>query len=295
MTDIAGQQNPRTGAHPHGGCLPHIDDRQFADWARLLERRTGLFIAPERKSFLATGLRTRMRETGCKNYREYYLKLSGGATQAKEWSTLVDCLTVHETCFFRHSSSMKLVDDVVLPETVARNQGVNVWSIGCATGEEAYSLAMQVDAYRLKQGKDCFFGVTGTDVSLSALHHARKGIYLNRRLGKISTAFQTRYTRPVSDNRFEVAAALRERVCFAQLNLRDIARAPFAGMDLIYFQNVLIYYDRERRMGLVESLVPVLRPGGVLVLGPGELLHWQHPKMKKVPYADTLAYQRIQE
>lgn len=295
MTDIAGQQNSRTGAHRNGECRPDIDDRQFADWARLLERRTGLFIAPERKSFLATGLRTRMRETGCENYREYYLKLSRGAIQAREWSMLVDCLTVHETCFFRHSSSMKLVEDVVLPETIARNQGVNVWSIGCATGEEAYSLAMQIDAYRPKQGKDCFFGVTGTDVSLPTLHHARKGIYLNRRLGKISTAFQTKYTRPVSDNRFEVVAALRERVCFAQLNLRDIERAPFAGMDLIYCQNVLIYYDRERRVDLVESLVPILRPGGVLVLGPGELLHWQHPKMKKVPYADTLAYQRIQE
>ncbi|MCO6413646.1 MAG: hypothetical protein J5I92_12985 [Thiogranum sp.] len=295
MTGTAGQINFRMGRHPKGGCLPDIDDGEFADWARLLEQKTGLFIAPERKSFLATGLRTRMRETGCKNYREYYLKLSRGAIQAREWSLLVDCLTVHESCFFRHSSSINLVEEVVLPETVDRNEGISVWSIGCATGEEPYSLAMLIDAYRLKCGKKFFFGITGTDVSLPALRHARKGIYLNRRLSKINAEFQAKYIRSVSDNRFEVVNTLRERVCFAQLNLRDIEKSPFGGVDLIYCQNVLIYYHRERRASLVECLVPILRPGGFLVLGPGELLNWQHPKMKKVPYADTLAYRRIQE
>lgn len=295
MTGIAGQPDARTGEYPNSGCFPDIDDRQFADWTSLLERRAGLFIPRERKSFLANGLRIRMRETGCKNLREYYLQLSRGITQAKEWSMLVDCLTVHETCFFRHSSSIRLVEDVVLPEVMDRSEGFNVWSVGCSTGEETYSLAMQIDAYRSKQRKEWFYGVTGTDISLPTLHHARKGVYLNRRLGRISTEFQARYTQPISDNRFEVVGTLRERVCFAQLNLRDIERAPFAKMDLIFCQNVLIYYDRERRGDLVESLVPILRPGGILVLGPGELLHWQHPEMKKVPYADTLAYRRIQE
>jgi chemotaxis protein methyltransferase CheR/type IV pilus assembly protein PilK len=295
VTDIAGQSHAYEIARRKGGRLPEIDEGEFADWQRLLEHRFGLFIAPERKSFLVSGLRTRMRETGCGSYRDYYRRLSRGASQAREWSMLVDCLTVHETCFFRHASSLKLVDEIVLPDTFGRGEKFNAWSIGCATGEEPYSLAMQIDAFCSARGKDCCYGVTGTDISLPAIRHARSGIYLNRRLANIGETFQAKYTRPVSHNRFEIASSLRKRVCFTQLNLRDIKRAPFADMDLIYCQNVLIYYDRERRIELVGNLVRFLRPGGVLVLGPGEVLHWQHPMMRKVRYADTLAYRRIQE
>ena len=283
------------GGRPKGGQSPDIDDTQFDDWTDLLEQRFGIFIAPERKSFLASRLRMRMRETGCKDYREYYHRISRGVSQAKEWSLLVDCLTVHETCFFRHASSLKFVEEVVLPDAFRRGDGFNVWSIGCATGEEAYSLAMLADAYCSEREESSGYGVTGTDISLPALRDARSGVYSNRRLANISAQFQAKYTRTVSEDRFEIAASLRQRVCFAQLNLRDVDKAPFAGMDLIFCQNVLIYFDRESRMKVVDSLVEFLRPGGVIVLGPGELLNWQHPKIRKVRYADTLAYQRIQE
>ena len=295
MTDNAGHSQVAVGARPSGGQFAEIDDREFADWTSLLEQRFGIFIAPERRSFLASGLRTRMRETGCRDYREYYHQLARGVSQAKEWSLLVDCLTVHETCFFRHASSLRLVEEVVLPEAFKRGDGLNMWSIGCATGEETYSLAMLADAYLSERESDSGYGVTGTDISLPALRHARTGVYLTRRLPSISTRFQAKYTQAVSEDRFEIAASLRRRVCFAQLNLRDVDKAPFAGMDLIYCQNVLIYFDRKHRVRIADSLVQFLRPGGVIVLGPGELLNWQHPKIKKVRYADTLAYQRIQE
>jgi len=274
------------------GVSADMDDQQFAEWTHLLESRVGLFIAPERRSFLASGIRSRMRVTGCREHSEYYRRLSSGSLQAQEWSLLIDCLTVHETCFFRHESSMRLVEEVVLPAALEQQQGFHVWSVGCATGEEVYSLAMLVDACYSKQSGDQYFGVTGTDISLPSLHHARAGTYLNRRFRDIREAFQQEYCQKLTDSRFRINADLRKRVCFSQLNLRDVKSAPFSDLNLIYCQNLLIYYDRERRLQIVNQLAKYLRPGGVLILGPGELLEWKYPDMEKVRYEDTLAYRR---
>ena len=291
MVDTSGQARADAGTRPQAGCSLDMDDRQFSDWTSLLESRTGLFIAPERKSFLVSGIRSRMRKTGCQDYREYYYHLSRGNSQLQEWSLLVDQLTVHETCFFRHESSMKLVEEVVIPWVFERQQSLNAWSVGCATGEEAYSLAMLVDDYCTvrKSGR---YGVTGTDISLFLLRYAREGLYLDRCLRDIRPVFRDKYCLSDTNSRFRVDTDLRKRVCFSQLNLRDLENAPFANIDLVFCQNLLIYYDRERRVQVVNLLAKYLRPGGVLVLGPGELLDWQHPNMERVRYPDTLAYRR---
>ncbi len=233
-----------------------------------------------------------MRDNGCKGYGEYYRKMESGYLQAEEWSLLVDLLTVHETCFFRHAKSMRLVEEVLFPQVFARGENFHAWSLGCASGEEVWSLAMLADHYCSNQERRLFFGVTGTDISLPSLRHARKGVYLNRRLADIDVQFRQHYCEPVSDQRFAIFEGLRKRVCFTQFDLRDIGQAPFSGLDLVFCQNLLIYFERERRPGIADQLVQYLRPGGMLILGPGELTGWEHSKMEKVRYEDTLAYQR---
>lgn len=292
MAETAGHVQAYGESRSQAGVSLEMDDQQFSKWTHLLESRIGLFIAPERKSFLASGIRSRMRATGCREYAEYYRRLSSGSPQAQEWSLLIDCLTVHETCFFRHESSMRLVEEMVLPAALEQQRSFHVWSVGCATGEEAYSLAMMIDASYSRQPGGQYFGVTGTDISLPSLHHARAGMYLNRRFRDIRETFQHEYCEKVTNSRFQIKADLRKRVCFSQLNLRDVKNAPFANLNLIYCQNLLIYYEHERRLQTVNQLAKFLRPGGVLILGPGELLDWKHPDMEKVRYEDTLAYRR---
>ena len=205
---------------------------------------------------------------------------------------LVDCLTVHETCFFRHAASMRLVEETVLSDAFRRERNFHAWSVGCATGEEAYSLAMLIDGVCSRQPVECFYAVTGTDISLPSLYHARQGIYLKRRLNDIPGKLQQKYCETVTENRFRISGSLRKRVCFSQLNLRDLERAPFADLDLIYCQNLLIYYERAMRIRIVNLLANFLRPGGLMILGPGEVLDWRHPNMEKVRDKDTLAYLR---
>jgi len=292
MGESAGHEQAHAEARPMAGRCLDMDDEQFADWTRLLERRTGLFIAPDRRSFLASGIRARMRESGCSSLREYYNRLTAGGIQAHEWSLLIDRLTVHETCFFRHRASMQLIRERLVPEVLEKQRGYLAWSVGCATGEESYSLAMQIDSCMNAATGDCYFGVTGTDISLPSLRKARKGVYLSRRLRDIPDDLQNKYCETVSSRHFQITEQLRKRVCFAQLNLRDVETAPMAKVNLIYCQNLLIYYDRGCRTEIVDKLAAFLRPGGVLILGSGELLDWRNSNMEKVRYPDTLAYRR---
>jgi chemotaxis protein methyltransferase CheR/type IV pilus assembly protein PilK len=233
-----------------------------------------------------------MRETGYHDYSQYYEYMASEAQHEEEWSLLVDRLTVHETCFFRHESSMKLVREIVLPEVCVQGGRCSVWSVGCATGEEAYSLAMLIDSYCATLSESCSYRVFGTDISAPSLHHARAGMYLQRRLRNVKESFRTKYCRPVSSVRFSIDSRLRENVEFFLLNLRDLEQAPLRHMNLIFCQNLLIYYERERRLQLINCLAEFLCPGGMLVLGPGEVLNWQHPSMEKVRFDDTLAYRR---
>jgi chemotaxis protein methyltransferase CheR/type IV pilus assembly protein PilK len=275
--------------------LPDLDEQQFNQWAALLEERVGVVVPEDRKSFLTTGLKLRMREIGCADYQEYYLRMRH-SNGAEEWSMLVDRLTVHETRFFRHKPSLRLVAEQVLPKEGAAEgdaHTLQAWSVGCATGEEAYSLAMLIDAHFSALGGRYFFGITGTDVSRPALETARAGVYARRRMADIPLEMQSEYCLPLEGGGFQVHPELRNRVCFAQLNAVQAGAAPYAKMDLIFCQNLLIYFERERREHIANQLAGQLRPGGVLVLGPGELVGWQHPQLERVRHPDTLAFRRL--
>ena len=105
-------------------AAPAMDDREFSRWVDLLERRTGVVVPQDRKTFLVTGVRSRMRETGFAAYADYFQQLLSGPRGAIEWATLVDRLTVHQTHFFRHQPSLELVGREWLPDYVARERRV---------------------------------------------------------------------------------------------------------------------------------------------------------------------------
>lgn len=276
-------------------ALPEMDDQQFARWVDLLERRTGMAMPSERKSFLVTSVGLRMREIGFDDFDAYYRHLVSGVAGNLEWAALVDRLTVHETRFFRDPCAVAYVVDQVLPRLVAAgSRELNLWSVGCATGEEVYTLAMAVaDAVRAYP-EPPHFGVTGTDISLHALSVGRHGTYAMRRMHDIPQDKQDAYCEELPGrDRFRVTGALRRRVGFAQMNVLDAPHAPSLRMDVIYCQNLLIYFDQERRRAIVDGLARHLRPEGTLVLGAGELVRGPPEGLVRAREAgDVLAYRR---
>lgn len=275
--------------------LPEMDDQQFACWASLLERRTGMTMPPERKSFLVTSVGLRMREVGFEDYDAYYHHLLSGVAGNLEWAALVDRLTVHETRFFRDPTAVGYLADVELPRLLqAGCTELSLWSVGCSTGEEVYTLAMTVADSLPRRGDAPHFGVTGTDISLQALSLGREGVYPSRRLRDIPQAKQAAYCESVpGEGRFRITPALRRRVCFAQMNVLNVQQARRLPMDIIYCQNLLIYFDRARRQSIVDGLAQHLRPGGVLILGAGELVRGHPEQLDRVTDArDVLAFRR---
>jgi len=274
--------------------LADMSAQEFHDWQVLLEDRTGLVLNEQRRAFLQTSLSTRMRELGVDDYGSYYRQVTDGLRGAVEWSTLMDRLTVQETRFFRHRPSFEILESY-LQERLASStlsQPLALWSVGCSTGEEPYSLAIAVAEVLSGTEQPELFGVTGTDISLSALSRARDGIYGARKLEQMDIDLCERYFEQLADGRFKVLPALASRVCCARLNVLELAKAPFSGVDVIFCQNLLIYFRRWRRREILNRLAERLAPGGLLVVGVGEVVGWQHPDMLPVADERVLAFIR---
>lgn len=272
--------------------LPDMDEAQFNQWQTLLEHRTGITLSAERRSFLETNLGIRMREIGCSSYQAYYEQIVSGPDAVREWSTLVDRLTVQETRFFRDPDAFRLVADYVLtrPREQLRKRPLEAWSVGCSSGEEPYTLAMVLNECMAQLDLQPLFGITGSDISKPAIEKARTGQFNPRKLMGTDEELKTRYFRPAERNTVEIVNSIRDRVCFTRLNVLDLDTAPMHGMNIIFCQNLLIYFRRWRRREIVRRLAERLAPGGLLVLGQGELTDWQPPGLQRLPSEHVLAW-----
>lgn len=276
--------------------MPSMEDAHYFEWKHLLEQRTGMILPDERRSFLTTSLGIRMREIGFSDYQEYYKFVLDGRDGKIEWATLVDRLTVHETRFFRHMSSVELIRELLLPEWMSQEtvpKTLNVWSVGCSTGEEPYTLAMVLEDFRDSDNADYYYGITASDISAAALSTGRKGIFHSRKLREMEDSTRRKHFTRVDDMHYQVNKELIKRICFSQLNVLEMEQIPFGKMHMIFCQNMLIYFDKERRVEILENLIKHLEPGGVLILGAGEILGWKPPILEKIDFNDTLAFRRL--
>lgn len=296
-TPPAGDQQGAAATLRPSFDLPGMDEDLFKRWVKLLEQRTGIVVPTTRRSFLVANLRGRMREAGYSNFENYYQDLRAGPKANVEWATLVDRLTIHETRFFRHGPSYDFLGRSWLPERTASlswDGSLHAWSVGCATGEEAYSLAMVLDQVLSIVPGRSYFGITATDVSQPALAVGRGGRYPISRRAEIPADLAQRYVRQAGEDSFEIDERIRRRVAFSVFNLLDLGRAPVKELDLIFCQNVLIYFPRERRVEMLAGFARLLKPGGVMILGPGEVTQWTHPGLERVSSRQVLAYRRLE-
>lgn len=273
-----------------------MDDAEFSQWVRLLEDRTGITLPANRKSFLLTSLAVRMREQGFEDYQAYFEHLVSGVAGRVEWETLVDRLTVHETRFYRDDKALSVVRDVFLPDYKTESDQpvqINYWSVGCASGEEPYTLAMLTDDFFHFHQHSYHLAITASDISTDALSIARKAVYPANRMTNMPSHWQARYCMPVkASERYQINEEIKNRICFTRINLLEVEQSTVGMMDLIYCQNVLIYFKRPMRHTIINNLVKHLNPGGMLILGAGDVIDWSNPEMESVPYKGTLVFRR---
>ncbi|MDH5444753.1 MAG: protein-glutamate O-methyltransferase CheR [Gammaproteobacteria bacterium] len=286
----------KQGIHSWETGQDEMSDVELSNWLELLEQRTGISLPSERQSFLLNSLDQRIREIGLANYQSYYQYLNNGVQGELEWELLVDRLTVHETRFMRDEHALALITQHCLPQfQPADNNTFNVWSVGCATGEEPYSFAMSIDNYFRQSGRFFDYNILATDISLASLITAQWGIYMHNRGKNMPEEFRQRYVKPHDNSHFKVNKVIRDKVKFSQFNLLALETAELPLMDVMVCQNVLIYFKQQRRRQLLDHMVRFLKPGGMLILGAGEVINWKNATVKSFDFPSTLAFQRKQE
>ena len=252
---------------------PVIADEDMPRWERWIEGITGITLEG-RKRVLERCIYERLLGCGLPSLDAYQRMVETGVEGGAEKAALIDQLTVKDSRFFRNSEAMDAVGDYMrrcASELEGASRQFNIWSVGCALGQETWSLGMLASeqfAYT-----DMKWQVLGSDISPSAVVYASRGQYTEKQAERVSTHRKTRFFDKV-DEGWQVQPHLREKVSFGASNLKDIVSCPYGDQDLIYCQNVLIYFREDMANNIVDELVKRLRPGGLLVLGAGEASEW---------------------
>lgn len=272
---------------------PPISDQEYDRWERMLEERTGIFFSGHR-SILRAGLWHRMREVGCGSFEEYYRRVCGFTPAASaEWTALVNGLTVRETRFFRHEPSFARVREHLLEHwDEDSSRPLQIWSAGCASGEETYSLAFVAAECAAYTGRLRSMQIVGSDISATALTEARNAVYPSARAGSMTPAQRARFLESAGSGYFRVRPEFARTVDFVQGNLLQPPAGRAGQCDVVFCQNVLIYFRPPKREVVLDALVSAMRPGGLLVTGAGETGQWLDPRLVRCADSSVQAWIR---
>jgi chemotaxis protein methyltransferase CheR len=236
----------------------------------------GLHFTEDSKYLMEKRLAKRLQVHNLKSFKDYYYLLRYSPGKDQELSELIDLLTTNETYFFREDFQLRTFKDEILPELRERkeragNRHLRIWSAGCSSGEEPYTIAMiLLDHPWLK---DWRVEVIGTDISQRVLQLARQAVYGESAFRVTDAACRKRFFTTDTSGRARIRDEVRSLVTISHLNLFDTARVALLGrMDVIFCRNVIIYFDHPGKKKVVETFCQRLQPEGFLLLGHSESL-----------------------
>jgi len=234
----------------------------------------GIYFDDGSKFLLERRLSRRLEQHRLKSFDEYYHFLRYDRKREEELTILVDNLTTNETYFFRETPQLNAFSDEILPElrqTLADRKVLRIWSAGCSTGEEPYTIAMLL----LESGdwwRDWQVEILGSDINQRVLHTARKGVYKKSAHRATNPEMLVKYFIEEKGD-YRIIDRVKELVSFSYLNLLDPFKTSLiTNMDIIFCRNVIIYFDKEAKKKVIESFYQKLREGGYLLLGHSESL-----------------------
>lgn len=247
----------------------------FAQIKTWLYEVSGIDLKPGKENLVKNRLTNRLRALGLRDFDDYLLYIERD-TSHREMAILIDSMTTNKTSFFRETPHFEYITKTLLP-TWSEQPSLRLWSAGCSSGEEPYSLAMLLLA---KMATASTARILATDISDSILEAARKGIYRQDQVADVPANYKKKYLQSDAQGEnplFSVTAPVRSLVRFASLNL--MASWPMKGpFDLILCRNVMIYFDRPTQERLINRYYEMLAPGGHLFIGHSESLSSiQHP------------------
>jgi len=278
--------------------LQPVPERPAPDLVRirdLIYSAAGIFHPDNKLRLLQDRCDRRMRELKMQTLREYLERLTIGPVRQTELIALLNDIVIGETCFFRNQQQLDALCHVVIPNILQiksqlPQRRLRIWSAGCSTGEEPYTLRMLLldEAHGLL--KDWSVEILATDLNERSLSHAKEAVYGNYSTRNLTPEYRSKYFLPHGDQ-FRVNPAARSNISFSRLNLSDDARMTFMkSMDAIFCCNVLIYFDLVSKRRVIEHFFNNLLPHGHLFLGRSESLYGVSEDFRLVHLPGATAY-----
>lgn len=274
--------------------LERLNSQQFNQFRDFIYAQCGIRIDEKKVTLLSNRIRRRLRAGDFDDFDDYYRFLTsrGGAS---ELESFIDAITTNETFFFRTEKHFDWLKNDFLSELVAqhdadkRTPSLRIWSAGCASGAEPYSIAMTVaeSSHRLR---NWLIQIIATDISEAILEEARRGVFKDRAVEAVSEQRRRRFFihNETTGGLWQVRPALKQSVEFKTHNLMQPMRD--ASFDCIFIRNVLIYFDRKSKQVVIDHLIRALAMGGYLVVGPSEGVYDMLGGLQKV---SPLIYRKV--
>lgn len=271
-----------------------LEEQEFKKIQEFMLNNLGVKLSPIKIVMVNSRLVKRLKASGIYNFPDYInYVFSPEGKRNGELQCMIDELTTHKTEFFREEEHFDLLKNRVLPEFSQRQQfNFKIWSAGCSTGEEAYTMAMLLNEFKtMHSGFD--YSIYATDVSNAVVVKAVNGVYKASNLKGVEQNLIRKYFvdhKDEKDDEVKIIKTLRDKIQFSQLNLVDNYPYAFNTFDVIFCRNTLIYFDDKAKREVVNKLISKIKTGGYIFVGLSETISQYSSDIKQV---SPSAYQKI--
>lgn len=260
-----------------------ITDKEFSELVRFIKQNYGINLT-QKRSLVSGRLHNYILQSGFDSFSEYFQHVwSDRSGQAG--ATLLNKLTTNHTYFLREPQHFDFLERVALPylaKAESKNKDLRIWSAGCSSGEEPYTLAMIIDAYFAAEKAAWNTKILATDISTAVLEKAKGGVYPNSQLDALPELWRKRYFHKLDAENSVLHDKIRNEVIFRRLNLMNEAFPFKKKFHLIFCRNVMIYFDAETKRNLINRFYDYTEPGGYLLIGHSESMNRSESKYEFV-------------
>lgn len=260
-----------------------ITDKEFKQLAAYVKENYGIHLKEEKKALVSGRLNNVLISNNFRNYSEYVKYITEDKTGIAV-ATLVNKITTNHTFFMRESNHFSFFKNVVLPYlgTTEKTKDIRIWSAGCSSGEEPYTLAMIIDEFFGREKTFWDSKILATDISDKVLDIAKKGIYSNDGISMLPSSWKLNYFNKIDNERFALLDRIKNEVIYRKFNLMDNPFPFKRKFHVIFCRNVMIYFDEQTKYNLVDKFYNSMEDGGYFFIGHSEALNRQKIRFKYI-------------
>ncbi len=273
----------------------HLSEKQFAELRKIVYDRAGIHFQDTKKYVLESRLARRLEELEFDDFDQYLMFLTAGPYQTEEFQEMFNRITINETSFFRNEPQLDVFEQRILPELLEKRSAtkrLRIWSAACSSGEEPYTLAMQIHRSLGVRLADWKIEILGTDISEKVLNQATNGVYPRYAVRSVCPMVLKQYFKE-ENGQYLLDPEIQSMVHFEVLNLKDrFAAKRFGTWDVIFCRNVMIYFDDAMKTACAKLYHDQLADDGTLFIGHSETLRNLDVAFEQIDIPQAFAYRK---